>query len=73
MTSTEWQPIETATKDGRKILIWDGHDYRLGWWGYLDADQQSADGKAQKLYGWREMGSQIANPVKWQLLPEPPK
>ena len=27
-----WQPIETAPKDGARILLWGGHDAVIGYW-----------------------------------------
>lgn len=67
---TDWQPIETAPKDGRRFLVWDAHyGLRIGrafvrsdhddWLSYLDAFGGSSKGGMRATH--------------WMPLPEPPK
>ncbi len=55
----DWQPIETAPKDGTEILTWDGNEHQILWW--LDA------------VGWVGDDDFLDKlPTYWQPLPEPP-
>jgi hypothetical protein len=65
---TEWQPIETAPRDGRRVLLcrakhpepWSAH---TGYWH-----------KSREI--WSPMGmypERNPNPTHWMPLPEPPK
>jgi hypothetical protein len=71
---TEWQPFETAPKDGTKILaFWSEYwehplhwepeimkfDVDKGWWVTWDVD-------------WEDVGS-VVRPAFWIPLPEPPQ
>jgi hypothetical protein len=61
---SDWQPIETAPKDGTKILAWEFDDYTIVWWGV------SASG----WYGWKFSDDWIScYPTHWQPLPAPPE
>lgn len=62
---SEWQPIETAPKDGTLILLWAFLDWKddlvpvCGWY-------------AQSAEMWL-CHSAWLNPTHWMPLPEPPK
>ena len=65
----EWQPIETAPRDGTEILLFDadtdptiyvgGYDYDGRYWFYSELLAQDVVGEA--------------TPTHWMPLPEPPK
>ena len=67
----EWQPIETAPKDGTDVLVWDGEVRTLSHWG------KSAH---VPLYGWLalvfadpcDLNLLRDQPTHWMPLPEPP-
>jgi hypothetical protein len=63
---TNWQPIETAPKDGTWLLLWCGWEI-VGHW--------VEDGKRVK-HGWSDDPNGI-DPIfmvtHWMPLPEPPK
>lgn len=60
----EWQPIETAPRDGTEVLLFDNGIYGLGWWA---------------LGEWRDFGdagcagSEAFAPTHWMPLPKPPR
>lgn len=56
----EWQPIETAPKDGRDILVMDGDWLTIGWWSGEEWCRQ-------------DLHLSLSNPTHWMPLPEPPK
>jgi hypothetical protein len=60
----EWQPIETAPKDGTAILCWDGHNRVICRRdnGHFNVIHDSED------YHWSEY-----SPTHWQPLPAPPE
>lgn len=62
---SEWQPIETAPKDGRPIILfhpdWDVKRLSGGW----DPHEM-----AWRIHGWE---CPPAQPVKWHPMPELPK
>lgn len=62
----EWQPIETAPKDGTWLLVWDDGLWIAAW----DAETSSGE-----PWGWaeaRENGVRL-RPTYWMLLPDPPE
>ena len=73
--SQTWQPIETAPKDGTKIIVWTVHDeVEVSEWFRTTGDEYvEAEGglyrKENKLYyeGWN--GNK---PTHWMPLPPPP-
>ena len=72
---SEWQPIETAPKDGGDIILTDGNSSHVGrWcdsdlpeypWRFLDSTYKLED----ELNGWR---AGKYGPTHWQPLPKPP-
>lgn len=61
--SEEWQPIETAPKDGTPILGTDedGEQYVIEWWP-----------KGARQDGFYECGDLLRAPTHWRPLPSPP-
>ncbi len=71
----EWQPIETAPKDGRHMLIYLGAPWsqieKARWyepWGNWHVGVIPQDPVREEYHG---IGSAI--PTHWMPLPEPPK
>lgn len=62
--ATQWRPIETAPKDGTKILAWyDGQGHLLVHWGY-----------AYGIRGWLDRNGNIEyTPTHWMPFPKPPQ
>lgn len=71
---SEWQPIETAPKDGSAILIWQPD--RSKYWGLGNFDDlRYAIGYwrvADKIGSWGNRNSAVVNPTHWMPLPAPP-
>ena len=70
---SEWQPIETAPKDGTYIVVSDGVRVSLGLW-VSDVDQ-GADYEGQiGMAGWWsvDLGAKLDRPTHWMPLPDPP-
>jgi hypothetical protein len=61
----KWQRIETAPKDGTKVLLWDGM-ITTGEW--CENPHPWNDGK-----WWIEGGQITGNPTHWMPLPEKPE
>ena len=59
----EWKPIDTAPKDGTKILMFDGETMQIVDWDKLDYWGTSDCGS-----GWRDEWY----PTHWMPLPEAP-
>lgn len=80
----EWQPIETAPKDGTRILLLEAGNVYLGLWDSNfgiseiydpEADQYVnrpawTDGTV-KSWGYEEQ-NEIEQPTHWMPLPDPP-
>lgn len=77
----EWQPIETAPKDGNNLLLWmDRKDYRaefccIGRWSCTSVDhllgsRWLCDDSCK--YAWAT-GFYGDPPTHWMPLPDPPK
>ena len=63
---TEWQPIETAPKDGTRVLAWEYPYYTVVFW---DDDEEEPYTPCWKI----SYGGDIMDPTHWMPLPEPPK
>ena len=57
---SEWQPIETAPKDGREILGWFGSASVIRW--HIGTESFWTDGFMR-----------LREPTHWMPLPEPPE
>lgn len=74
MSEMQWRPIETAPKDGTKILVFTVHgDIELSEWYEIWWDDYEPEGelfrKVRKLSG---SGWNSNMPVLWHPLPNPP-
>lgn len=79
----DWQPIETAPKDGTNILLTNGITVAQGWWEHEDpfvresrdlhgayADQMESDG----FDDWLDCeGGMRPNPTHWMPMPPAPE
>lgn len=67
----EWQPIETAPKDGVTIICWDG--LRVDMWRW---DKQQHNTRPKPYWArvglWRARDDRSCQPTHWMPLPEPP-
>lgn len=63
---SEWQPIETAPKDGTAFLAYEGgksHPHYECWWQHNDwTDEQY----------WQDEADSEPEPTHWMSLPAPP-
>ena len=60
-----WRPIETAPKDGTKVLLWNNGGMDIYWW---------HENKYDDIPNWiSETGWTPATPNHWQPLPKPPQ
>lgn len=60
---SEWQPIETAPKDGTEIIIWDGSSIFIATYVFTDDT-----GKMK----WFPSGMPFVVATHWMPLPSPP-
>lgn len=57
-----WQPIETAPKDGTEVLLFAGFDMGICFWR-----------EDETMTGWTwGLGKRFLNPSHWMPLPPPP-
>lgn len=74
---TAWQPIETAPKDGTRILLFDGMGIAIAsWWVPDPTDFDDDDDFDEPLPGWCVESAECVEfwhePTHWMPLPEPP-
>jgi len=68
----EWQPIETAPKDGTEIRLYDKtYDICMGSWKYMSYDELG--GIYEPNCQWWESHGYKLRPTLWMPLPEPPE
>lgn len=70
---SEWQPIDTAPKDGSLILTWGPHHVGVARW--LDyAREPYLPDPSYRWAGWIDNydGEDIPEPTHWLPLPAPP-
>lgn len=60
----EWQPIDTAPKDGTSILGYDDHDMNIVYWSFSGWNLVCA-GSYAEYTDW--------DPTHWMALPDPPR
>ena len=67
---SEWQPIETAPKDGTEVLVWSEH-------GGVESAYWEAGCYGHSGWTIYQIRTEIAEPdfppTHWMPLPEPPK
>lgn len=70
-----WQPIETAPKDGRRVDLWSAQGFR-----YPNAAWDTVDHSvsAESPYGWTDINhhgsiDECGPFTHWMPLPEPPQ
>lgn len=71
----EWQPIDTAPKDGTKVLISDGRYVIDAYWDDNASLEQCERGPAWQVFNcdgdcWYSVA--VTDPTHWMPLPEPP-
>ena len=70
---SEWQPIETAPKDGSRILVFNRKVYIASW------SEEAQHGEFECAPGWQVFCPDdywyafCVNPTHWMPLPEPPQ
>lgn len=74
MNKDEWQPIETAPKDGTNILLYAEGRIIEGWY-YLIEGRNSGYWKVATLspHGCGCCADDLENPTHWKPLPKPPE
>ena len=77
----EWQPIETAPKDGKAVLLYKPDERMVGeytiagYWGEWPGHEDgwiACDGKPQGYYS-NVAGGRQGYPTHWMPLPPPPE
>jgi len=80
---SNWQPIETAPKDGTEIILTNGVAVSQGWWMHVEGgitEHRDLDGRYigqdedDGYIGWWDVGGgMLPEPIYWQPLPAPPE
>lgn len=70
----EWQPIETAPKNGSILLVTDKEEmYLAGWWNWSFVFPTRGTDAWRVVGSDRGDGCEIINPTHWLPLPAIPK
>lgn len=72
---SEWQPIETAPKDGTHILLHVDGSVIEGWWYQPNYDGGVADWNVESVpsHGCGCCSEENPDPIAWMPLPAAPK
>ena len=70
--ASAWQPIETAPRDGTRLLTWDGEDMQLAWVKRDFSDPEWDKHLNFWVYTDEELTYYDYQPTHWQPLPSPP-
>lgn len=65
-----WQPIETAPKDGTRILIFNGNTLSAYWYKFVS--KQGGSWQLTEAGGYAGDGDLSSEPTHWMPLPEAP-
>ena len=75
MNNNEWQPIETAPKDGTHIIGlfdgWSDECVRVTWYNKKSYSKLFGKITIKRLKGWQN-GLNKVKPTHWMPLPKPP-
>lgn len=78
---SEWQPIETAPKDGTVLILWNGATLGTGSWEAYARDELgnaigiNTEDQPDCIDRWEWTGEGFETspaPTHWQPMPEPP-
>jgi len=71
---SDWQPIETAPKDGTLVLTWSARLCCVARWKDYEREPYKPH-PSYRWYGWIDGydGEDIPDPTHWMPLPEAPK
>jgi hypothetical protein len=65
-----WQPIETAPRDGTRVLVWGRHESR----GYAEGVSVAVPSAWTASHNvWAAHGGLVHGATHWMPLPEPPQ
>ena len=76
---SEWQPIETAPKDGASFLAWFADEERVDWCHWQAARYPGMPEGRDMPEGWRDgfitvyAADDPRGPSHWMPIPAPPK
>lgn len=75
---SDWRPIETAPKDGTRILVWALHygrfrDIAFARWEDLRPEPSDYWSDGRLGPGWYVSGASFVEPTHWRPVPDPPQ
>ncbi len=70
--NSDWQPIETAPKDGTRILVWDGDLLAVADWDQPHVCARTNAWCVGECDGEYNDRTTMWKPTHWMPLPEPP-
>lgn len=68
----KWLPIETAPKDGTKILVWTGMGHSVAVWEVQKYHRKPIPYWRTQNLGMRVTMDRAYQPTHWMPLPDPP-